>query len=34
MLDAAGVEYEAVKPAVDEEELKLGLTDPVEMASQ
>jgi septum formation protein len=27
MLDAAGVKYEAVKPQVDEEELKLGLTD-------
>ena len=26
MLDAAGVEYEAVKPAVDEDELKLGLS--------
>lgn len=27
MLDAAGVEYDAVKPQVDEEELKLGLSD-------
>jgi septum formation protein len=33
MLDAAGVDYEAVKPAVDEEELKLGLQDPVAIAS-
>jgi septum formation protein len=34
MLDAASVRYEAVKPAVDEDELKLGLTDPVETASR
>ena len=27
MLDAAGVQYQAVKPAVDEDELKLGLSD-------
>lgn len=27
MLDAAGVIFQAVKPAVDEEELKLGLSD-------
>ena len=27
MLDAAGVAYEAIKPSVDEDELKLGLTD-------
>jgi len=34
MLDVAGVEYDSVKPAVDEEELKLGLDDPVEIASR
>jgi septum formation protein len=34
MLDAAGVEYEAVKPAVDEDELKLGLGDPADIASR
>src|SRR5690348_11555641 len=34
MLDAAGVEYGAVKPAVDEEELKLGLADPAAIASR
>lgn len=32
MLDCAGVDYEAVKPAVDEEELKLGLNEPREIA--
>src|SRR5690349_11685560 len=32
MLDAAGVEYEAVKPDVDEEGLKLGLTGGTEIA--
>ena len=32
MLDAAGVDYEAVKPDVDESELKLGLTDAREIA--
>lgn len=32
MLDCAGVEYEAVKPPVDEEELKLGLDDAPEIA--
>ena len=32
MLDAAGVEYEALKPAVDESELKLGLSDAKEIA--
>jgi len=32
MLDAAGVEYQAAKPEVDEDELKLGLSDPVEIA--
>ncbi|HEY4070201.1 MAG TPA: Maf family protein [Sphingomicrobium sp.] len=34
MLDSAGVEYEAVRPAVDEEELKLGLTDASDIAEQ
>ena len=32
MLDAAGVRYQAVKPEVDETELKLGLTDGREIA--
>jgi septum formation protein len=32
MLDAAGVDYDAVKPPVDEEELKLGLHEPAEIA--
>src|SRR5690348_1046738 len=32
MLDAAGVDYEAARPAVDEEELKLGLGDAREIA--
>jgi septum formation protein len=32
MLDAAGVEYEAIKPQVDEDELKLGLSDASEIA--
>jgi septum formation protein len=32
MLDAAGVEYQAVKPQVDEAELKLGLSDANEIA--
>jgi septum formation protein len=32
MLNCAGVQHEAVKPDVDEEELKLGLTDPREIA--
>ena len=32
MLDAAGVEYQAAKPEVDEDELKLGISDPVEIA--
>lgn len=32
MLDAAGVEYEAVKPQVDESELKLGLSNGNEIA--
>jgi septum formation protein len=34
MLDAAGVDYESVKPQVDEDELKLGLTDASDIASQ
>lgn len=34
MLDSAGIDYEAAKPAVDEEELKLGLDDPVSIASR
>jgi septum formation protein len=34
MLDAAGVEYQAVKPQVDEAELKLGLSDAREIALQ
>ena len=32
MLDAAGVAYQAVKPAVDEDELKAGLTDARDIA--
>src|SRR5690349_15074296 len=32
MLDAAGVEFEAVSPQVDENELKLGLSDASEIA--
>jgi septum formation protein len=32
MLDAAGVDHEAVKPEVDEDELKLGLSDAREIA--
>ena len=32
MLEAAGVEHHAQKPQVDEDELKLGLSDPVEIA--
>lgn len=34
MLDAAGVAYEAVEPEVDEEQLKLGLSAPVDIAKQ
>ena len=34
MLDAAGVEYQATRPQVDENELKLGLTDPEDEALQ
>ena len=34
MLDAAGVPYRAVKPDVDEAELKLGLTSAEEIASR
>ena len=32
LLDAAGVEYQATPPEVDEEELKLGLSGPAEIA--
>ena len=32
MLDAAGVVYQSARPAVDEEELKLGLAEPGEIA--
>jgi septum formation protein len=32
LLDAAGVEHQAVKPEVDEDELKLGLSDASEIA--
>jgi septum formation protein len=32
MLDAAGVRYQAAKPAVDEDDLKLGLSDARSMA--
>jgi septum formation protein len=32
MLDAAGVSYEAVRPQVDEEELKLGLSEASDIA--
>jgi septum formation protein len=34
MLDAAGVGYESVSPQVDEDELKLGLTDASEIAER
>ena len=34
MLDAAGVAYEAMKPQVDEAELKLGLSDGEEIAQR
>lgn len=34
MLDAAGVNYDSIKPAVDEDELKLGLTDASKIASR
>jgi septum formation protein len=34
MLDAAGVDYESTRPAVDEDELKLGLTDACDIASR
>jgi septum formation protein len=34
MLDSAGVDYESVKPQVDEDELKLGLTDASDIASR
>lgn len=32
ILEAAGVDHAAVKPQVDEDELKLGLTDPADIA--
>ena len=32
MLDAAGIPFEAVKPQVDEDELKIGLTNPEDIA--
>jgi len=34
MLDAAGVEYQAIQPQVDENELKLGLTDARQIAER
>ena len=34
MLQAAGVDFKAVKPQVDEDELKIGLSDPTEIASR
>lgn len=34
MLEAAGIQVESVAPQVDEEELKLGLSDPGEIALQ
>lgn len=34
MLDAAGVTYQSVRPEVDEEELKLGLSDASEIATR
>jgi septum formation protein len=34
LLDAAGVQFEVEKPQVDEDELKLGLTDPREIAER
>ena len=34
MLKAAGVEFEALQPQVDEDELKMGLTDQAEIASR
>ena len=34
MLDAAGVEYQFARPEVDEDEFKLGLSDPADIASQ
>jgi len=34
MLDAAGVGYEAIRPQVDEEELKLGLSDARDIAER
>jgi septum formation protein len=34
MLDAAGVDYAAVKPGVDEDAVKARLSDPIEIAAQ
>lgn len=34
MLDAAGVEYQAIKPEVDEDELKTGLSDAGKIAAR
>lgn len=34
MLDAAGVEHQTQRPQVDEEELKLGLSDPARIAEE
>jgi septum formation protein len=34
MLDAAGVDYEATRPNVDESDLKARMSDPVQIASQ
>jgi hypothetical protein len=34
MLDSAGVAYEAVRPQVDEAELKRGMTNPCQVARQ
>lgn len=32
LLDAAGVDYEPIRPQIDEEELRLGLSDPSQIA--
>lgn len=34
MLNAAGIDYEAVRPQVDEDELKAGLSDPAQIAAR
>jgi septum formation protein len=34
MLEAAGIDYRAEKPQVDEEELKLGVSDPAKIAER